>query len=89
MFGKDKKNEILHRAKIVEGHLKKVVKMIEEDEYCINILNQSLAVQNALKKIDEVILENHLDTCVVHKIQAGKSEEASKEVMEAFKRRMK
>ncbi|MDD5693078.1 MAG: metal-sensitive transcriptional regulator [Patescibacteria group bacterium] len=89
MVGKDKKKEILHRAKIVEGHFKKVVKMIENDDYCIDILNQSLAVQNALKKIDEVLLENHMNTCVVHKIQAGKSEEAAKEVMQAFKRRIK
>ena len=89
MVVREKKKEILHRAKIVEGHLKKVIKMIENDEYCIDILNQSLAVQNALKRIDELLLENHLNTCVVHKIQSGKSEEAAKEVMETFKRRLK
>ena len=86
---KQEKKEILHRAKIVEGHLKKVIKMIEEDQYCIDILNQSLAVQNALKKIDEIILENHLNTCVVHKIKNGQGQEAAEEVMEAFKRRIK
>jgi len=85
---KQEKKEILHRAKIVEGHLKKVVKMIENDEYCIDILNQSLAVQNALKKIDEIILETHLNTCVVHKIQNGEAKEAAKEVMEVFNRRL-
>jgi DNA-binding FrmR family transcriptional regulator len=83
------KNDILHRAKIVEGHLKKVIRMIENDEYCIDILNQSLAVQNALKLIDEVILENHLKGCVAHKIKDGNGEEATKEVMEVFKRRTK
>jgi DNA-binding FrmR family transcriptional regulator len=83
------KQEILHRAKIVEGHLKKVINMIEEDKYCIDILNQSLAVQNALKKIDEVLLENHLNTCVVHKIKAGQTHQAADEVMEVFKRRLK
>ena len=83
------KEEILHRARIVEGHLKKVINMIEENKYCIDILNQSLAVQNALKKIDEVILENHLNTCVVHKIKGGQSHQAAEEVMEVFKRRLK
>jgi DNA-binding FrmR family transcriptional regulator len=83
------KKDILHRAQIVEGHLKKVVQMIEGDEYCIDILNQSLAVQNALKKIDEVILENHLKTCVACKIKEGNGAEATKEVMEVFKRRTK
>ncbi len=81
------KKDILHRAKIVEGHLKKVVKMIESDEYCIDILNQSLAVQNALKKIDEIILEDHLNGCVVHQIIDGQGKEAAKEVLEVFKRR--
>lgn len=81
------KADILHRAKIIEGHLKKVIRMIEEDEYCLDVLNQSLAVQNALKKIDEIILEDHLSNCVVHKIHDGQAKEAAKEVMEVFKRR--
>lgn len=83
----ERKKEVLRRAKIVEGHLKKVIRMIEEGAYCLDTLNQSLAVQNALKKIDEIILEDHLNTCVVHKIHDGKAKEAAKEVMEVFKRR--
>ena len=81
------KKDILHRAKIIQGHLSKVVSMIEEDEYCIDILNQSSAVQSALRKMDEVILEDHLRNCVVHKIKAGQGDDAAKEVMEAFKKR--
>jgi DNA-binding FrmR family transcriptional regulator len=81
------KEDILHRAKIIEGHCKKVVKMIEDDDYCIDILNQSLAVQNAMKKMDEVLLERHLNTCVVSQIKAGKAKEAAEEVLEVFKRR--
>lgn len=81
------KKDILHRAKIIQGHFAKVVSMIEEDEYCIDILNQSSAVQSALKKMDEVILEDHLRSCVVHKIKAGQGDDAAKEVMEVFKKR--
>lgn len=83
----DSKKDVLHRAKIIEGHCKKVVKMIEEGAYCIDILNQSLAVQNALKKMDEALLKNHLNTCVVQQIHDGKAKEASAEVLEVFKRR--
>lgn len=89
MYKNDVQNNIYHRLKIIEGHLKKVIKMVEDNRYCIDILNQSLAVQNALKKIDEVILENHLKTCVADKIKQGKSSEAAKEVIEVFKRRNK
>lgn len=81
------KEKILHRARIIEGHAKKVTKMIEEGDYCIDILNQSLAVQNALKKLDEALLEDHLRCCVVKQIKEGKTDEAAKEVLEAFKRR--
>jgi DNA-binding FrmR family transcriptional regulator len=83
----DPKKDILHRAKIIEGHCKKVVKMIEDGDYCIDVLNQSLAVQNAMKKMDEALLERHLNTCVVSKIKAGKTKEAAEEVLEVFKRR--
>lgn len=82
-----KENNILHRAKIIQGHLKKVVKMIEEKDYCVDILNQSLAVQNALKRLDEELLKNHLNTCVVSQIKDGKANDAAKEVLEVFKKR--
>ena len=87
MVNKDLKKKIIHRAKIAQGHFGKVVKMIEQDEYCVDILNQSLAVQSAIKKIDDLLLENHLNTCVVHKIHDGKGKEAAHEVMEVFKKR--
>lgn len=82
------KKDIMHRARIIEGHIKKVVSMIEADAYCIDTLNQSLAVQNALKKMDEAILENHLNTCIARKITDGKTDEATKEVLEVFRKRV-
>lgn len=86
MKGANKK-EILHRMKIIEGHFKKVIKMLEDDKYCIDVLNQSLAVQNALKKVDELILNNHLNSCVTNAIKKNNSKKAFDELMEIFKRR--
>lgn len=80
-------NIILHRLKIARGHLDKVIEMVEKNEYCINIVHQSIAVQSALKKIDELVLENHLKTCVSDSIKKGKSNEAIKEVMEVLKKK--
>lgn len=77
----------LHRLKIARGHLNKVIEMIEKDEYCIDILHQSQAVQAAIKETDNLILENHLKGCVANSISKGKSEVAVKEVMEVFKKR--
>ncbi|MFZ3301603.1 MAG: metal-sensitive transcriptional regulator [Microgenomates group bacterium] len=81
------KTNILHRLKIAKGHLEKVINMVEGDEYCINVVHQLLAIQSALKKIDEIVLENHLKTCVADSIKKGESEEAIKEVMEVLKKK--
>ncbi|MCL4397744.1 metal-sensitive transcriptional regulator [Patescibacteria group bacterium] len=74
-------DKTLHRLKIAQGHLNKVVKMYEGGEYCIDILLQSQAVQKALKEIDNLVLENHLKTCVADSIKKGKTEEVITEVM--------
>lgn len=82
----DKKN-VIHRLKIIRGHLAKVIKMVEEKKYCIDILNQSLAVQNALKKVDAIILNDHLNSCVVNAISKNKkSKETISELLTIFKK---
>lgn len=81
------KQNSLHRLKIAKGHLEKIIRMVEEDAYCIDVVHQLLAVQSALKKTDEVILANHLGSCVADSIRAGKSEQAIKEVMEVFEKK--
>jgi DNA-binding FrmR family transcriptional regulator len=83
----DPKKQITHRLKIANGHLTKVIKMVEEDAYCIDIVHQLLAVESALKNTDELILENHLKTCVADSIKKGDSDEAIKEVMEVLRKK--
>ncbi len=80
-------NTTLHRLKIARGHLDKVIDMVTNDAYCIDVVHQSIAVQSALKKIDELILENHLKSCVADSIKRGESDEAIKEVMEVLKKK--
>lgn len=81
------KTNILHRLKIAKGHLEKVINMVEGDEYCIDVVHQSLAVQSALKKIDEIVLENHLKSCVADEIRKGNADTAIKEVMEVLNKK--
>lgn len=83
---KDTQERILHRLKISAGHLKKVISMVENDEYCINILHQSQAVQKALKETDQVILENHLKTCAADAIRKGQQDKAIAEILEVVKK---
>lgn len=83
---KDTQERILHRLKISQGHLKKVIKMAEDDEYCIDIIHQSQAVQRALEEVDALMLENHLKTCVVDHIKMGKAQKSTQEIIEIFKK---
>lgn len=84
---KDIQERILHRLKISRGHLDKVIKMVESDEYCIDVLHQMAAIENAIRETEGVVLENHLKTCVADAIKEGKTEEVVAEVMEVFKKK--
>ncbi len=74
----------LHRLKIVRGHLDRVITMVEDGQYCIDVIHQSLAVQAALKSIDELILKNHMETCVAAEIKKGNAREVIGEVMKVM-----
>lgn len=86
---KDTTERILHRLKIAQGHLKKVLRMVEDRVYCIDVIHQSQAVQAALKEVDGLVLENHLKTCVSDAIKSGKEKKVIPEIMDVFKGRIK
>lgn len=70
----DLKRRALHRGKILQGQLKGLEKMIESEEYCMDIITQSLAIQKSLSSLNKLILENHLRTHIAHDLSS--SEEA-------------
>jgi len=80
-------NKVIHRLKIAKGHLDKVIKMVEDGAYCIDVVHQSIAVQSALKKADEVILENHLNSCVADSIKKGRVKESVGEIMQVLRKK--
>ncbi len=61
--------DIVRRLKSVEGHVRGVTRMVDEGAYCVEVVNQIVAVQRALKKISALVLDRHLHTCVTHAIQ--------------------
>ncbi len=75
------------RIKIVKGHINKVLTMWENQEDCINIVHQSQAVQKALREIDTLILENHLNVCLNEQLKKGKTKKPIDEIMKVIKRR--
>ena len=67
----DLKKRALHRARILEGQLRGVQKMIENEDYCVDIITQTLAIQKSLRSLDKLLVENHLRTHVAEMFAAG------------------
>ena len=84
---KNTQERILHRLKIAKGHLQKVIQMVEDDNYCIDVIHQSRAVQRALEEADSLVLENHLQGCVVDHIKKGEAKKSIEEIMNVFKKK--
>lgn len=74
-------DEIVRRLRSVEGHVRGVERMVREDAYCIDVVNQILAVQRALKKVSGLVLDRHLHTCVTTALR-GESADARERVIE-------
>jgi CsoR family transcriptional regulator, copper-sensing transcriptional repressor len=78
------KEDALKRLSYIEGHLRGIRKMVEEDQYCVDILKQTHAVQRALDKFDEVLLLGHLAHCVPEGIREGRDEQVLGELQQLF-----
>jgi DNA-binding FrmR family transcriptional regulator len=77
----------LRRLKTVEGHLKGVIRMAEEDTYCIDLIRQIQAVIAALNKVNAHVLEEHLNSCVITAIRGddlSERERVLREISEVF-----
>lgn len=78
------KARALHRIKIIQGHLASMEKMLEEGRYCVDVVHQSRAIQQALKKLDLLVIENHLKGCVVKQIKSGQDQRTTSELLTLF-----
>lgn len=79
------KKALTNRLKRIEGQVRGIQKMIEEDRYCVDILVQISAINAALKKVGLSVTERHLKHCVNHALQSGDGEQAIDELLEVFK----
>ena len=88
MEGKDMldepKGEALKRLNYIQGHLQGIRKMVQEELYCVDILKQLYAVRKAVEKMEGVLLDGHLHSCVVEGIKDGHAEEVIQELEELY-----
>jgi DNA-binding FrmR family transcriptional regulator len=78
------KPDILRRLAYIEGHLQGVRRMVEEDKYCVDVLKQTYAVRRAIEKLEALVLENHLQGCVVSGIREGREEAVVGELLDLY-----
>lgn len=80
--------DLIHRLNRIEGQVRGVRNMVEEERYCVDILTQVSAIQSALNAFNKNLLENHIHSCVVEDIKEGK-EEAVDELCKVIQKLMK
>ena len=78
------KDDALKRMSYIEGHLAGIRKMLEEDKYCVDVLKQTYAVRRAIEKMESLLLEGHLKSCVVDGIQSGRAEAIVDELKDLY-----
>lgn len=78
------KEALIKRLKRIEGQVKGIQKMVEDDRYCVDILTQISAIRSAINKVGTIILENHMKGCVSESIKEGNSEEMINELMKTI-----
>ncbi|MEK9146738.1 MAG: metal-sensitive transcriptional regulator [Patescibacteria group bacterium] len=78
------KSEAIKRLRTARGHLDHVISAVEAEKYCIDILQQSLAVQSALRAVDHIILKGHLEEHASHAMQGKNKDKSIKEVIDIF-----
>lgn len=86
---KDRKNAAIQRLARLEGQVRGIARMIDEDRYCIDILNQTLAIRSALSQVEILILQDHADDCIEDAIRAPDPDEQRRkfrELVEVFEK---
>ena len=83
------KPKLLQRLKIIEGQVKGIWEMVNNDTYCIDVINQTSAVKQALSNVEDILLEEHLNHCVVNQIQKGQTKKATEEILKVYRLKRK
>jgi DNA-binding FrmR family transcriptional regulator len=79
------KKSALNRLKTVRGHIDAVISMVEDDRYCPDVMKQVSALQGSLEKVNRIILQNHIETCVLTAVEDGRTEQVVDELMESLR----
>lgn len=81
--------QLIRRLKIIEGQVRGLQEMLEKHTYCIDVITQTSAVKQALSNVEDLLMEDHLGSCVVKQMTAGEITKVSKEILKVYKLKRK
>lgn len=85
----NQKESINRRLKIVEGQVRGLQGMVENDKYCVDIIAQTSAIKQALSNVEDLLLNHHLSHCVIDQIKNSKEKKATEEILKVYKLKRK
>lgn len=83
------KSRVIRRLKLLEGQVRGLQKLVENDTYCIDVITQTSAVKQGLSNVEDLLLENHLGGCILDQVRSGKVETAKAEILKVYKLKRK
>ena len=82
-------HKLIRRLKIIEGQVRGLQSLVANKTYCIDVITQTSAVKQALSNVEDILLKEHLQSCVVNQIKAGKIDNATKEILQIYQLKRK
>lgn len=81
--------KLITRLKIIEGQVRGIQKMLENEAYCIDVITQASAIKQGISNIEDTLLEHHLSHCVVNQIKEGNAKKATDEIIKVYRLKRK
>jgi DNA-binding FrmR family transcriptional regulator len=83
------KKQLQDRLRRIEGQVRGLQEMVERESYCIDVITQTSAIKQALSRVEDVLMENHLDTCAADQMHKGNSKKAKEEILKVYRLKRK
>ncbi len=80
---------VIRRLRLIEGQVRGLQKMVENSTYCIDVITQTSAVKQGLSNVEDLLLENHLGSCIINQIKSGQTQKAKGEILKVYKLKRK
>lgn len=83
------KQKLIRRLKIIEGQVRGLQEMLLNKAYCIDVITQTSAVKQGLSNVEDLLLENHLGSCILRQVESGQTAKAKAEILKVYKLKRK